>query len=219
MDFLVNLKSAIENPMRGRTLYLFSSTLELNAGFPDGVPDDLLIGITGVGLVDAALGAARAIAEHRPDAVVYLGTCGAHRESGIAVGELLVASEAVLGSGDVAHGWMRLPKILCARLQTDEVLSRRFTDVAGEAGQALRPASVSCTLGITESDELADALYRWDGSGTENLEVFPVLRAADGIPATALLGVTNIVGAGGGADWAANYRTMMRKLASLIPGG
>lgn len=196
-------------------LHLFSSDIELNAAFPDGVPDGLRVGITGVGLVDAALGASRAIAKHRPDAVVFLGTCGAHRGSGLVTGDLVVATGASLGSGDVASGRMRLPGILCSRLQTDEVLSRRFTDVAVDTGIAPRSAWVSCTLGITENDELARALRDHDGSETENLEIFPVLRAAGDIPTAALLGVTNIVGAGGGADWAANYRSMMLMLGAL----
>ncbi len=199
-----------------RPLYLFSSDLELNAAFPGGVPDGLLAGITGVGLVDAGLGSARAIAAHAPDAVVFLGTCGAHRGSGLEIGDIAVASAVTLGSGDVAHGWMRLPQIMCARLQTDEVLSLGFTDVARAAGLRAERAAVSCTLGITETDELAATLRMWDGSQAENLEVFPVLRAAGAIPATALLGVTNIVGAGGGAGWAANYRPMMLALGGLI---
>lgn len=174
--------------------------------------------LTGVGLIDAALGTAAAIARYRPDAIVFLGTCGAHSGSGLAVGDLVVASGAALGSGDIARGWMRLPKIMASRLQTDEVLSARFTDVATADGMAPRSAWVSCTLGVTENDQLASALRGHDGSEAENLEVFPVLRAAGDIPATALLGVTNIVGTGGGADWAANYRSMMMMLGALVAG-
>ncbi len=206
------------NAISNRTLYLFSSDLELNAAFPDGPPDGLPVAVTGVGLVDAGLGTVRAIAATSPDAVVFLGTCGAHSGSGLGIGDLVIATEIALGSGDVARGWMRMPTILCARLQTDETLSRRFIDVAADAGLSVRPASVCCTLGITESEELAGALRSFDGSQTENLEAFPVLRAALGVPATAILGVTNIVGPGGGADWAANYRAMMRRLAVLIAG-
>lgn len=199
-------------------LYLFSCDIELNAAFPDGIPDGLNVAITGVGLVDAALGTAAAIARYRPEAIAFLGTCGAHRGSGLSVGDLVIASGAALGSGDVVRGGMRLPKIMASRLQTDEVLSARFTDVATADGMAPRSAWISCTLGVTENDQLASALRGHDGSEAENLEVFSVLRAAGSIPVTALLGVTNIVGAGGGADWAANYRSMMLMLGALVAG-
>jgi len=199
-----------------RLLYLFSSDIELHAAFPDGAPAGLPVAVTGVGLVDAAIGAVRAIERHRPAAVVFLGTCGAHRGSGLAIGDLVVASGASLGSGDVVGGRMRLPEILCSRLQTDEVLSGRFTDVMASAGTSPCNAWVSCTLGITEDDDLAALLHEQEHAGVENLELFPVLRAAEDIPATALLGVTNIVGVGGGADWRANFRAEMLRLGRIV---
>jgi len=199
-------------------LYLFSSAIERDAAFPDGIPGALLCGLTGVGLIDAAVETARLCALHRPDEVVFLGTCGAHRESGLAIGDIVIASEVAIGSGDVARGWMRLPSLLVARLGTDAGLNARLRDRYADAGIEARRATVSCTLGVTETDELAGSLNRYDRSDVENLEAFSVLRAAGAIPAAVVLGVTNIVGAGGGADWRANYRRMMSRVAGALTG-
>jgi nucleoside phosphorylase len=202
-----------------RILYLFSSPLERDAAFPEGLPhwlpDGALVDVSGVGPIDAAIGAARAVAAHRPDAVVYLGTCGAHRGAEIAIGDVVVASTIRLGSGDVARGEMRIPSILPKSVECDTALGSALA--ARLALPRTAPvARVSCTLGVTENDALARLLAEHDGSEVENLEAFSVAHAAAPVPAAVLLGVTNIVGAGGGSDWLANYRAMMSILANAV---
>jgi adenosylhomocysteine nucleosidase len=198
------------------SLLLFSSDLERDAAFPGGLPGDLLTGITGVGLIEAAIGTARLLDRHHPPSVIFLGTCGAHRESGIAIGEIVVASEVTIGSGDVARGSMRIPTLMAARLAADASLSDMILDAARRRGGAARKGTVSCTLGITEDDELARSLNASGSGEVENLEAFSVVRACEDIPVAVVLGVTNIVGSGGGRDWAANYRAMMRAVAELV---
>lgn len=190
------------------TLLLFSSALELAAVFPEGAEHDEMIAIAGVGPIDAALGTLRACELHRPSRVIFVGTCGAHRASGIAIGEVVVSRAATIGSGDVARGQMRLPGLLASRIDCDTAL------LAGLAGAA-RPVTVSSTLGITESDELAGLLWNSGSGEVENMETFPVIRAAGDIPAVAVLGVTNLVGPGGGADWRKNYGEMMRAACAV----
>jgi nucleoside phosphorylase len=202
-------------PPAGPRLYLCSSAIERDAAFPDGVPEGVLCEITGVGLIDAAIGTARHCERHRPSEVIFLGTCGAHRASGVGVGDIVVASEVAIGSGDVVAGTMRLPSLLVARLAADPGLSGELLETFVGSGSSARMATVSCTLGITESDALADALRAHDLSDVENLEAFPVLRAAGDIPTAVILGVTNIVGEGGGAGWRANFRGMMRRVARV----
>ncbi len=199
------------------TLLLFSSRLERDAAFPEGVPAGLPHAIAGIGLVDAALGTARAVAEASPDAILFLGTCGAHRGAEIAVGDIILADDVRIGSGDVASGRMRIPSLLKSTLRADDLLAEAVIEAASEQGFTPLPrrASVSCTLGITENDDLAERLRAYDGSETENLEAFSLLAAAGGIPTAILLGVTNIVGAEGGRGWVANYGRMMRRVGSL----
>jgi nucleoside phosphorylase len=192
-------------------LVLFSSELERNVAYPGGIPDGVVTGITGVGLIDAAIRTTRLIIEHQPQALIFAGTCGAHRESGLAIEDIVVASEVRLGSGDVSQGAMRFPTLLPSNLQCDEELSELVISrsVSINWNGPGRRGTLSCTLGITETDELAAKLFVHDGSDCENLEAFSVLRAAGSIPVAVVLGVTNIVGAGGGSDWMANYRKMM----------
>jgi nucleoside phosphorylase len=193
-----------------RTLFLVSSDIERDAAFATGAPDDVLIGVTGVGPIDAAIGTVRAIEMYAPDAVVFLGTCGAHRESGLAIGDIVRATTIRLGSGDIARGEMRIPTLLPSELTCDGALALAVVE---PLEVPVAEARVSCTLGVTESDELARTLAAFDGSQVENLEAFAVAHAARPLPVAVILGVTNFVGAGGGRDWLANYRALMARLS------
>ncbi|MGE3801022.1 MAG: hypothetical protein AB7H80_08385 [Candidatus Kapaibacterium sp.] len=185
------------------TLWLFSSDLERNAAFPDGLPDGVTTAITGVGLVDAGIGTCKAILEQRPERLIFFGTCGAYPASGLKIGEIISATTLSLGSGDTSRGEMRIPGLLPAEVEVG----------AGELRE-LKNARVVCTLGVTENDALALLLGR-EGD-VENLELFSVARAAGDIPVTGLLGVTNIVGANGGREWRENYRSVMRSLVMYL---
>lgn len=199
------------------TLYLFSSALEADAAFGAELPAHVSIATTGVGLVDAAIGTARLVTERAPERIVFIGTCGAHRRSGIAVGDIVVASSVRLGSGDVARGEMRIPSLLPSEVGCDVELALRLASRIPRAiGHEILTARVSCTLGVTENDALAEALEVYDSSQVENLEAFSVARAAGTIPVAIILGVTNSVGAGGGRQWKENHAGMMRLLSHCI---
>jgi futalosine hydrolase len=202
-----------------RILSLFSSDLERSAAFPDGVPSEALIDVTGVGPIDAAIGTVRAIERHRPDAVVFIGTCGAHRDAGLAIGDVVLATTIRLGSGDVARGEMRIPSLLPSEVSCDDALSAAVAAaLARDANITATAARVSCTLGVTETDELARTLAAHDGSQVENLEAFSVAHASRPLPVAVVLGVTNFVGSGGGRDWLANYAALMLRLSHCVAG-
>ncbi len=198
----------------GSSLFLFSSDIERDAAYPDGLPNGIPTAVCGIGLIDAAAGTARIVERERPAFVVFVGTCGAHVGAGISEGDLVLATGAVLSSGDVARGQMRLPALMAAEEPADAGLNAVVNARCLARGIRLRPARVACALGITEDAALAGVLA---ASGeVENMEAFAVLRAARGIPATAVLGVTNIVGPFGGRAWFAGYRAMMRTLATDV---
>ena len=178
-------------------LWLFSSSLERDAAFPQGVPGGLLTDTTGVGLVEAGIGSARAIDRHAPDGVIYVGTCGAFRHGGAAVGALAIPETVIILSGDAVRGEMRLPTLLSAREEADRALIERLRTAAGEVGY--EGGTLACTFGITEESRLADLLEDASAARFENLEAFSVLRASGPIPCAVLLGITNIVGPGGGS--------------------
>lgn len=188
--------------MSGR-LWLFSSNIERDAAFPDGLPSGLQIGVTGVGLVDAGIATVELVRQFEPAEIVYVGTCGAYPGSGLNVGDVVAGGAVQLGSGDTTRNEMRIPKLLPSELKCSSELTARLAQEA-----EFRKVRVVCTLGITEHDPLAETL---SGLGdVENLELFSVLRAAGGVPVAGILGVTNRVGAGGGKDWLANYKRLMR---------
>ena len=191
--------------MSGR-LWLFSSNIERDAAFPGRLPSGLQIGVTGVGLVDAGIATVELVRQFEPAEIVYFGTCGAYKGSGLSVGDVVVGGAVLLGSGDTIRKEMRIPKLLPSELECSPELTANLVSSSSE----LRRVRVVCTLGITERDVLAETL---SGLGdVENLELFSVLRAAGGVPVAGILGVTNIVGAGGGKGWLANYKTLMAKL-------
>src|SRR4051794_26967990 len=67
----------------------------------DGMPG-ITVAAIGVGLVEAAMGMVRCIAEHRPSHALLLGTCGAFSggASGLAVGDVVTATRARLIDGN-----------------------------------------------------------------------------------------------------------------------
>jgi nucleoside phosphorylase len=194
-----------------RTLYIFSSDIERDAAFASDDASDLLSGICGVGLIDAGIGTVRLISKHAPDAIVYVGTCGAYASSGRSIGDIVVGTSVCIGSGDVASRSMRIPSLLGHDIACDEAFARTLV-----AGPDIHAARVCCTLGVTETIDLADSISLGTSADVENLEAFAVCRAAGSLPMAVVLGVTNHVGPSGGREWTSNHASMMRSLYERI---
>jgi nucleoside phosphorylase len=145
----------------------------------------------GVGLVAAATGIERAIAEERPTRLLVVGTAGALPGSGLAIGAIVVATRATL----VVRPDEYVPAILQTVAEADAAL-------AGECATRLgAPAvTVASGIGITSSD--AEAARLGATAQVEHLETFAVLAAARGrVPATAVLAIANTVGNRAQAEW------------------
>ena len=197
--------------MSGR-LWLFSSNIERDAAFPNGIPQGIRIGVTGVGLVDAGIATVDYVRQAEPTEIVFFGTCGAYPGSGLNIGDLVAGGTVRLGSGDTERKEMRVPKLLPSELKCSPEVSQRLVSDTSYVSNV----RVVCTMGITENDALAETLSSL--GDVENLELFAVLRAAGRVPVAGLLGVTNRVGAGGGKDWLANYKTLMAKIVKHTNG-
>jgi nucleoside phosphorylase len=173
---------------------VLEGTLVVGAWPPevDGLADARAIG---VGLVEAAAGIERALAEARPARVVLVGTAGAFADAGapVAIGEVVVARAArlVLRDGEYAPAPMPLAAAADAALAA-----------ACAARLGARLVEVASPLGVTATDGEA-ARLRAAGAEAEQLECFAVLAACARakIPATAILAIANRVGAGGAAEW------------------
>jgi nucleoside phosphorylase len=152
----------------------------------------------GVGLVEAAMGAALAIARERPDAVLFVGTAGRYKNRlpGLALGDVVAARELHLWSEDVTRGSAYFPAPLPITLKTTSALRRRAVALG------LPEADVACPLGITTHSP------QNSGPDVENLEAFAVGRAAarQGLPFMAILGISNLVGPSAHAQWKKHAR-------------
>ncbi|MDB4969484.1 MAG: 5-methylthioadenosine nucleosidase [Myxococcales bacterium] len=147
----------------------------------------------GIGLVAASAGAVRALAEERPDRVIFVGTAGALPGSGLAVGSVVVAARARL----IVRPEEYVPSIMAVEVEAP---------LAEECGARLDVprVTVACGVGITSSDVEAERLGAL--AEVEHLESFAVLMAAmeARVPATAVLAIANSVGSRAQAEWRAN---------------
>jgi nucleoside phosphorylase len=144
--------------------------------------------VVGVGLVEAALGAARIIERRKPTAVVLVGTAGAYPGKGASIGDVVIAARVLL----VAPAGALVPA-MPSDLATDAGLAQRAKQV--------RRVTVATTLAITTDDEVARTLAAT--ADVEHLEAFAVGRACQqaNLPFTAVLGIANVVGSRGRAEW------------------
>jgi nucleoside phosphorylase len=156
----------------------------------------------GVGLIEAAIGATAAIAEVKPEAVIFVGTAGLYpnRRPDFALAGVAAARRLVLSADGVTTGDAYLPPALPAAQETTLALRR----IAAATG--LLMADVACPLAITSRPAPAGRRAHTPTSDLENLEAFAVARAAAlaGLPFAAILGISNIVGPSAHAEWKRN---------------
>lgn len=170
------------------------------------LPDVPLAAGVGIGLVDAAIGTATLLARHRPTAVLLLGTCGAAPGSGLAIGDVVVGSHVTLVDAPTAENRAALPW---------SPAPLPGADVAPFVAAGAIATTIGTTLGITTDDALATTLA--GVAATEHLEAYAVARASAlaEVPCTVLLGITNIVGAAGRAEWRANHVAVSARVADV----
>jgi len=168
----------------------------------------------GVGLVAAAAGTARLLAELQPAAVLLTGSGGLYPDAGpFRAAEVVVGSELRLLDSACLQGQAALPPPLRSELGTDG--GRRTELLAAGAARAL---AIGTTLGITTDDALAARLARSGRCQVENLETHGVAQACHdaGVPVSVLLGITNLVGSQGRAQWRSHAGAAAEACAEVI---
>lgn len=150
-------------------------------------PSDGWSGILcGVGPVEAAVNAARAIAEHRPNVVLHVGIAGARRRSGLSAGTLVVGTASrYCDLGDLPPEWA--PK----QLDTPSWLVEAALTACPLA--AALPVGTSARVGGTNGSDMP----------VEAMEGFAVLRAAQlaGVPALEVRAISNDIEEQDRARW------------------
>jgi len=155
----------------------------------------------GIGLPAAAVGATARVVDARPRTVVLIGTCGAYRGTGLAIGDVVVARRCMVVDGSVLTGEAQFPEAMSRQTASDEPMVRAL--VAAGA----RAADVATTLAVTVDDSAADRIARTTGAHVEHLEALgiAVACAACATPFAAVLGVANIVGKDAREEWRKNH--------------
>ncbi len=153
----------------------------------------------GVGMVEAAVGATRAIADSQPTAVVFVGTAGLYpgRRPDLGLAQVVGARRILLVDAAVMRGQAFVPAPLPIATEVTRSLRERL------ARQGVLLGDVACPIGITKSLTTARQVAREHDCDVENLEAFAVARAAAaaGLPFAALLGISNAVGPAGHREW------------------
>ena len=170
---------------RARILVVAATARELAA--PEQ-PDGWRTLRCGVGPVEAAAATARAIAEHRPAAILHVGVAGARRARGLPPATLVVGTEA---------RYCDLPEGLPAEWAARTVATpAALVDAVRRAapGVVALPIGTSARVGGTAGHA---------GCDVEAMEGFAVLRAAQlaGVPAVEVRAISNDVEEGDRARW------------------
>lgn len=180
-------------------LSAFAPELGPLAGAPPGGWETATVGI---GAVTAAASTARLLAERRPEAVVFLGTCGRYDDR-LALGQCLWASEAVATS---------LEEVLGGAYRPGAEAVRWAATLAGPwpGVPVAVPPAITCTReGAARLAAVAPV---------EHLELTGVFAACHGagVPCGAALVVVNDVGPEAQAQWRASHAEGSRRLAEAL---
>jgi purine-nucleoside phosphorylase len=161
---------------------------------------------TGVGAIQAAAATAALVAEHRPDRVLFVGTCGAYDDR-LPLGALLAAREAIAASVEELQGRAYRPGIEPTRWLATWPLPLEAVDV-------VVPPAITATA---EGAQLLGVL-----GAVEHLELTGVFAACHraGIPCAGALVVVNEVGPEAHVQWREHHAEGSRALiAQLLAAG
>jgi futalosine hydrolase len=175
-----------------RILILAATDRELAA------PQGWIAALCGVGPVEAAVSAAVAIAEYRPDAVIQVGIAGARRSANLAPATLVIGSESqYCDLADLPAAWatasITANPVLVAALQ------RHLP------GAVTRPIGTSGRVGGSSACEV------------EAMEGFGVLRAAQraNVPAIEIRAISNDIEEQDRARW--HFQAAFNAITSVTP--
>lgn len=180
-------------------LSAFAPELGPLAGHP---PAGWEVATVGVGAVSAAASTARLLAERRPEAVLFLGTCGRY-DSRLELFECLWATAAIATSLAELRGEAYRPGIEPVRWE-------------GTLEGPLTHHPVAVVPAITQTRDGAALLA--SVAPVEHLELTGVFAACEaaGIPCGGALVVVNDVGPEAPSQWSAHHAEGSRRLVAAL---
>src|SRR5664279_589 len=156
----------------------------------------------GVGAVTAGVATARLLAERKPEAVLFLGTCGRY-DGRLELFECLWATEAIATSLEERRGGAYRPGLERVRW-------------ASTLAGPLPSHAVAVTPAITSTQE--GAAFLATVAPVEHLELTGVFAACHGagVPCGGALVVVNDVGPEASSQWSANHAEGSRRLVAAL---
>jgi len=173
----------------------------------------------GVGAIDAAAGAALAIAQVAPAQVIFVGTAGRFpgpaRARALPIGAVALPDEVLLISTAALRGHGYLPAPMVQRSAADLPLIESLRAAAPQSGWR---GAAATPLAITSSATLARRIASASGADVENLEAFAVARASAcaGVPMAAVLGIANTVGPTAHGEWRRHHLEASRAACEVV---
>lgn len=177
-----------------------------------GVGIEIAMEVLGVGLVEASLGMMRCVARHKPDLALLLGTGGVlPRTEAPRLGDAVAASRVRLLDAGILDGVSQLPAPMPAEAALDVAMHEALV------GAGARSVRIANTLGITVDDALAARMVSAGRDDVEHLEAFAFARAcaSASVPCGIVLGIANVVGSRGRAEWLANHTAASAHAADI----
>lgn len=165
-------------------------------------PPGWSLACTGVGAVSAGVAVMEALAVHRPERVLFVGTCGAY-DARLPLWELLCAREVVATSLEELEERAYRPAVERTRW---------------EAGWALPLPTRTVAVTPTITRSVAGARRLAAVAEAEHLELSGVFEACRrmGVPAAAALVVVNAVGPSAHEEWKAHHAEGSRRLVAAL---
>jgi futalosine hydrolase len=148
---------------------------------------------------------------HSPARAVFLGTAGAVPGAGLAIGDVVVARAHRLVDTAVLEHRGAMP-FSPEGPAPDPILLERLVAFGARA------VVVATSPSVTTDDSLAAKLAGHHDCAVEHLEAFAFARAcaALGVPAAVVLGIANVVGSAGRAEWRAHHVEASARAGELL---
>jgi len=171
--------------------------------------------VTGVGLVDAAVGTHEALATYTPERAIWVGSCGVYPGVALQALDIVICKSHRLVESALLENQAALPDVMISHATHTPSWIAELSSYA----KPLVLVDATTTLGITTADPLALA-YASVGAQVENMEGFAFARACErrGVQSIALLGVTNVVGGEGRTAWKLQHGICAERVCALIAG-
>ncbi len=192
-----------------------TSSIRIVAAFPPELASASkyrdLTRVIGIGLCEASARTASLIATEKPSAIVLVGTCGVYPGKSFPLDSAIVGDRFRLIDGGHVTDRAAFPEPMLLDLTPDVELA---SALAG--GNARGP--VATTLAITTDDMLAGELAARSQCSFEHLEAFGVAQAC-ALAKTrfaAVLGIANVVGSRGRAEWRAHNQAASAAALAIV---